>query len=90
MYTGFTFNGPVVNYLNPSQIAQDATGGWVIKDTATAGTTYYGFTQTTTDQSQPVWKIRREVLAANVTLVTYASGGQFNNIWTNRASLTYA
>lgn len=88
-FTGSTFGGPVVTYLTPAQIAQDAAG-WLLKDAASGSTTYYGYTITSTDQSQAVWKIRREKVAGTITTVTYADGdGNFDNVWANRASLTY-
>lgn len=91
VYTGNTnLTNEVRYYLSPAQIAEDATGGWLLKDSS-AGTTYYGWTLGSTSQNAAVWKIRREVVSGNVTTVTYADGNaNHDNIWANRASLSYA
>lgn len=97
-FTGSTFGGPVINYITSSQIAQDSIG-WNIKDVASTGATYYGFTQTSSDQNKPIWKIRKDSTVGKVTNVLYAittttgttvqSYGQYNFAWSGRTGLTY-
>jgi len=70
-------------------LGQDVNS-WIRKDTS-AGTTYYGYALTlNADPAAAVWRIRREVTTGNVTVVAYADGnGNYDNVWNNRASLTY-
>lgn len=70
-------------------LSQDMNS-WIIKD-ASAGTTYYGYALSLgADQTLPIWRIRKEIVTGNVTVVTYADGnGKYDNVWNNRASLTY-
>lgn len=72
-----------------ASLAEDINS-WILKDSS-AGTTYYGYALTLgANQASAVWKIRREVVSGNVTTVTYADGnGNYDNVWNNRASLTY-
>lgn len=92
-FTGQTFGGPTVYYITPQQIALD-NNGWNVRDVASTGATYYGYTQTSTDQTKAVWKIRKDVTQGKVTTVQYAittgnTYGQYNFAWTGRTSLTY-
>lgn len=62
-----------------------------ILDEAVAGTTYIGSAAAGSAQGSAVWRIKKMVEAAGITTITYADGDtQFDNIWTNRASLTYS
>lgn len=98
MFTGSTFGGPTINFITPSQIAQDSIG-WNIKDVASASATYYGYTQSSSDQNKSVWKVRKDSTTGNVTTVQYAittntgttvqSYGQYNFAWSGRTGLTY-
>lgn len=79
----------VTEYYPVGAALQDVNS-WIRKDTAVAGTIYYGYAFSLgADPALAVWRIRREVTAANVTVVTYAKGGTYDNIWNNRASLVY-
>jgi hypothetical protein len=76
-------------YVNFS-VANENVDSWIKKDTAVAGTTYFGYAELGSNPAAAVWKIRREVVASNVTTVEYADGDlKYDNIWNNRASLTY-
>ncbi len=64
--------------------------GWNLKD-VNGSTTYLGYSLTEgASGALPVWRIRKEVTSGNITTATYADGdGNYDNIWNNRASLTY-
>jgi hypothetical protein len=61
-------------------------------DDTVANTIYLGEAVPSSAESSAVWRIQKIVLDAsgNVDSVRYAAGGTFNQIWNNRASLTYA
>ena len=75
-----------------SLIEAEADRGLVVKiDEAVAGTTYFGFSKTSSNTALAVWSIKRMVEAAGVTTITRADGnGQYDNVWDNRASLSYS
>ncbi len=64
--------------------------GWNKKD-VNGSTTYLGYSLViNSSTAQAVWRIRKEVTSGNITTATYADGnGAYDNIWDNRASLTY-
>lgn len=81
--------GTTEYYPVGGNLGQDANN-WIRKDTNVAGTVYYGYALNLgADPAAAVWRIRKELTTANVTVVSYATNGQFNNVWNNRASLTY-
>lgn len=52
---------------------------------------YYGEAATGTSGATALWRIRRITTAGTVVTVEWADGdGQFNNIWNNRAALSYS
>lgn len=52
--------------------------------------TYVGYAALGTDEGAPRWKIIRIQKIGTVTKAEYADGNMvYDNIWTNRASLTY-
>ena len=57
----------------------------------TDGTTaYFGYAAVGSSESSSVWKIKRIHVSGATTSVTYADGNiNYDNSWTNRASLTY-
>lgn len=57
-------------------------------DTTTAGYTYLGEALPGTATSAASWRIAR--VNGTTDAVYYASTGDFNQIWDNRASLSYA
>ena len=76
------------------QIADLAECGYVgytnITDSATAGTVYFGYAPCGTATSAAKWRIKKTVTAANVATVTWANAGIDDQVWDNRASLTYS
>jgi len=91
-FTGSTLDTTLSSrlFISPAQIAFE-TNGWTIKDAASTGTTYYGYTMSSSDQTKPVWRIRKDVRVGNVTTITYASNGDGLHAyaWTGRTSLSY-
>lgn len=62
----------------------------VTDDTTTAGKTYVGYAPSGSLDSQTVWQIMRIDTSAG-DKVEYADGNAlFDNVWANRASLTYS
>ena len=61
-----------------------------IDKSTTANTTYYGWAEPATATSASAWKIFRKVLTGSDSSYTFAdSDGEFDNVWDNRASLSY-
>lgn len=58
-------------------------------DNAT-GFIYVGEAAIGSSESAAVWRIRRVAVVDGDAIVLWSSGGNFNQIWTNRLSLTYA
>lgn len=59
-------------------------------DEASATVTYVGESTTGSATSASLWRIKRLTQAGTVLLTEWAGGtGSFNNVWDNRASLTY-
>ena len=67
----------------------------VIIDEASATVTYIGKaipgSDTTQHKSEAIWKIKKIDSTSNPTLIVYADGNSdYDNIWDNRALLTYS
>lgn len=59
-------------------------------DVASSTTTYLGKAAPSTLTSQPLWQVVRLTTDPSGSLIKqYAAGGSYNQIWDNRASLTY-
>jgi len=57
----------------------------------TDGTTYIGWAPTGTTTSASKWRLLKMVESGTDTTVQWADGDKkYNNIWNNRASLTYS
>ena len=53
--------------------------------------TYVGYASPSASQSNPVWKIKRLLTTGTVLAVEFADGNpNYDNIWNDRASLTYS
>lgn len=80
----------VVEYPPVGGNFEQDTINWIRKDDA-GGTTYYGSSLILgADPALPIWRIRKEAATGNSVVITYADGdGNYDNIWNNRASLTY-
>lgn len=62
----------------------------IITDDAGGGITYYGWAQTGSKVTSPVWKIMRETIAGNLTTYEWADGdGKHDNIFNDRGGLSY-
>lgn len=60
-------------------------------DAATAGTVYIGKAAIGTATSAAQWQVQKILTSGGVTTITWADGNQkFDNIWDNRASLSYS
>ena len=59
-------------------------------DEASATVTYVGEGAINSVESNPVWRIRKLTTTGSVLAIQWADGNQnFDNVWTDRASLTY-
>lgn len=59
-------------------------------DEVSASLTYQGWADPTAATSAASWKIRRISISGTVTRIQWADGDlSFDNVWDNRASLTY-
>lgn len=60
-------------------------------DEASADVIYIGSAKLGTADSDASWQIRKIETSGNVTSILYADGDRrFDNVWDNRASLTYS
>lgn len=60
-------------------------------DEPNAATTYVGQAATNSAVGDPVWKIKRILISGTETIIEWADGNSnFDNVWNNRASLTYS
>jgi len=61
-----------------------------IIDEASATTTYIGEAVTNAATSAAAWRIQRISVSGTITTIEWAGGGsRFDQVWDNRASLTY-
>lgn len=62
----------------------------IIDDTGVGGITYVGFAKTGASTAAARWKIKKITEVGTITTIQYADGNsKFDNIWDDRASLTY-
>lgn len=60
-------------------------------DDASATVSYYGWASPGIATSTAAWRIMKKTVAGTVTSYTWADGDlNFDNIWNNRASLSYS
>lgn len=63
----------------------------LLMDEVSASVTYIGKAKIGTATSEAKWQIQKLGVAGSVTSITWADGdSSFNNIWDNRASLSYS
>ncbi len=61
-----------------------------VDTTTTPNTTYTGLAENGVTAGQSLWSIRRTTFTGGIWVTEYADGNrEFDNIWNNRASLTY-
>ena len=59
-------------------------------DNATASVTYVGEAALTADPSVAMWRIRELSTIGTVMIIKWADGNEdYDNVWDDRASLTY-
>lgn len=76
---------------SPVSISDDSTFYKPIIDESTAGTTYIGLAAPGASQASAVWRIRKLVESSGVMTATDADGdSNFDNVWNDRASLSYS
>lgn len=60
-------------------------------DEVDATTTYFGFAAVGSSTASAVWRIKRMTVSGTVTSILFADGNSnFDNVWDNRASLSYS
>ena len=60
-------------------------------DEADSSTTYIGESAFGSSEAAAVWRIYRLTVSGTVTTLSWADGNdEFDNIWNNRASLSYS
>lgn len=79
------------NQLNEIRQAQYVRGEASIVDEVSAALQYIGTGPLSGDTSLPIWQIKKVEKVGTVTRITYADGdNKFDNVWDNRAALSYA
>lgn len=77
--------------LSEGTTVTTATVKTTITDQATADILYVGVADIGSSNASAVWQIKKVETVGNVTTTTYADGNSnFDNVWNNRATLTYA
>lgn len=72
-------------------VVSDGGNYAMVIDEASATVTYVGIAQIGTATSASSWQVKRISVSGNVTTITWADGDdEFDNIWDNRASLSYS
>jgi hypothetical protein len=72
-------------------LAEDAYKYIVQIDEVSDSVAYYGWAVPGTPTSDSKWRIMKKSVSGNVTSYLFADGNsKFDNIWDNRASLTYS
>lgn len=74
----------------PGQLSQSVDTAANFRQDVVSGTVQYlGEAAPNSLTSDPVWRVQRVTTSGANTTIEFASGGQFNQVWDNRASLTY-
>lgn len=83
--------GLEVTVTNPS-LTVSSTGDEALRlDEASASVSYVGTAATGSGEGSAVWKIKKITISGTVTSITWADGnGNYDNVWSNRASLSYS
>ncbi len=77
--------------IHPANPLPIATAGYAVRlDEASATITYVGEAQAGSLTSAASWRVKR-ISTASGTVITWADGNtNFDNVWDNRASLSYS
>jgi len=75
----------------PAIVTIDAEPEALRVDNNGANLSYFGYADLGTADTDPLWRIKRVTVSSNITKVEYADGNRdFDNVWDDRGSLTYA
>lgn len=84
-------SGNLVGVSAKKGLVVDANQYAVQIDAASASVTYVGKATIGTATSAASWQVMKISVSGNVTSITWAAGSNaFNQIWDNRASLSYS
>lgn len=62
-----------------------------IIDAATSAVTYIGNSRIAGDTASAIWQIKKVTVSGTITTIAYADGNDnYDNVWDDRASLTYS
>lgn len=79
------------NGLSKVAVTDETTSLATAIDEVNKNLSYFGFAVIGSSAGDAVWKIQRLQTTGNVTLLQFADGNDsFDNIWNNRASLSYS
>lgn len=77
-------------YVDGGSVATTASSPESVRIDDTGTYTYFGYAPVASAEGDAVWKISR-LSAANPQALVWADGdANYDNIWTNRASLSYS
>lgn len=84
--------GTTVGAKHALDVSLLSNSGMAIRlDESAASPQYVGFAAIGSSNSAAVWQIRRLVKSSGITSITWADGDElYDNIWDDRASLTYS
>lgn len=86
------------SYRVAADIIDGAQNQWTVSrpfatriDEASESVTYFGWAVPGSLDAAAVWRIMRQTVSGNVTSGEWADGNEsFDNVWSNRASLSYS
>ena len=82
IYPSFTPSGIVYSSQGPEAFIVDEYSGTLI---------YLGWAGVGSATGSSVWKIQRISITGSITTIAWADGNpQYDNVWENRASITYS
>ena len=75
----------------PAVLTIDVDNVEALRIDSSGGTTYTGYALPGSSSANPVWRIKRTVVAGAITTVTYPNGSSnFDKVWNDRATYTYS
>jgi hypothetical protein len=84
-------NGDQITQVTGTITATTVNTSYAVRsDSASATVTYVGKAEIGSNESSPVWQIMRITSGVSGETIEYAGTGLFDQVWANRASLTYA
>jgi hypothetical protein len=77
--------------MGVSSVSSTDTTYSIRVDDASSTVTYVGEAQTGSSELSAVWRIKKLTTTGTVLSIEWADGNQqFDNVWTNRATLSYS